>query len=200
MGPIAHNGSASNELTAEYENTLDLNEDMLPLNTRLSSLTPVSSLSCTASPPPLPPVQYGHTVTARPHHIPTMPSLPRSDMNRESFLPTPFRQGYTPGPKPKAADYQDDVEKMLLRAIHEYSCLILSTDAFPHKRKQTQWAEKTWKAACDEVGVHYVCSLHMVRLVRPRRHCRHYHTAEYYLIDHNSWQLGAWLLKGCGSQ
>ena len=55
---------------------------------------------------------------------------------------------------------------MLLDAMHEYACLILTVDAFPDVAKQTQWAAATWRAACDEVGVHYECSVHMTRLVR----------------------------------
>jgi hypothetical protein len=85
---------------------------------------------------------------------------------RTKLLPAPFRQGYTPGPKPKASDYEDGVERMLLNAMHEYACLILSTDAFPNEAKQTQWAEVTWQTACEEVGVHYECSVRMIRLVR----------------------------------
>ena len=72
------------------------------------------------------------------------PTLPRLDMNRDSLPPNPvrlpqapFREGYTPGPKPKAADYEDRVEKMLLNAMHEYACLILTVDAFPNEVKQT---------------------------------------------------------------
>jgi hypothetical protein len=83
----------------------------------------------------------------------------------------PFRQGYTPGPKPKASDYEDCVEKILLNTMHEYACLILTTDAFPNEVKQTQWAEATWRAACEEVGVHYECSVRMIRLVRIQHHC-----------------------------
>jgi hypothetical protein len=85
--------------------------------------------------------------------------------------PAPFRQGYTPGPKPKASDYEDGIEKMLLKAMHEYACLILATDMFPDEMKQTQWAHATWQAACEEVGNHYECSLHMNRLVRLHLNC-----------------------------
>lgn len=103
------------------------------------------------------------------------PSSPRLESNKDLLPqphkrarppPAPFRQGYTPGPKPKAADYEDGVEKMLLNAMHEYACLILSTEAFPNEVKQTQWAKATWQAACDEVGMHYECSVRMIRLVR----------------------------------
>jgi len=108
------------------------------------------------------------------------PSSPRSEVNtdllppphkRTRLPPAPFRQGRTPGPKPKASDYEDGVEKMLLSAMHEYACLILSTDAFPNEGKQTQWAEATWRAACEEIGVHYECSVRMIRLVRLSYYC-----------------------------
>jgi len=108
----------------------------------------------------------------------TTPS-PHSEANRDGLPPrqphakpppAPFHEGYSPGPKPKAGDYQDDVKRMLLRAMHEYACLILTTDAFPNERRQTQWAESTWQGACEEFGVHYECSVHMIRLVRLWHH------------------------------
>jgi hypothetical protein len=83
------------------------------------------------------------------------------------LLLAPFHQGYTPGlNKPKAADYEGEVEKILLNTMHEYACLILTTDAFPDVAKQTQWAVTMWRAACNEVSVHYECTVHMTRLVR----------------------------------
>ena len=138
------------------------------------------------TPPPSPRARIERTTrtSSRIHHTRTTPSsrrmtptLPRLDMNRDSLPPNPvrlpqapFREGYTPGPKPKAADYEDRVEKMLLNAMHEYACLILTVDAFPNEVKQTQWAEAAWRAACDEVGVHYECSVRMIRLVRRQRY------------------------------
>ena len=83
----------------------------------------------------------------------------------------PFREDYMPGLKPRAADYKDGVEKMLLNAMHKYACLVLTADAFPNEVKQTQWAEAMWKAACDEVRVHYECSVYMIRLVRLQLYC-----------------------------
>lgn len=74
-------------------------------------------------------------------------------------------------------DYEQGVQKMLLKAMHEYACLVLSTDAFPNEVKQTQWAKATWQAACDEVGEHYECSVRMIRLVRLKYYCRS-HIAE----------------------
>jgi hypothetical protein len=50
--------------------------------------------------------------------------------------------------------------------MHEYAYLVVGVDAFPDEVKQTQWAKATWQAACDEVGEHYECLTHMIRLVR----------------------------------
>jgi hypothetical protein len=103
------------------------------------------------------------------------PSSPRSETNgnslappreRNKLPPAPFRQGCTPGPKPKAVDYEEGIEKMLLNAMHEYACLVLAVDAFPDEVKQTRWAKSTWHTACEAVGAHYECSPHMIRLVR----------------------------------
>lgn len=105
----------------------------------------------------------------------TLPSSPHSETINDPSAPhqkriklssAPFRPGCTPGAKPKAADYDDGIEKMLLNAMHEYACLILTKDAFPNEVKQTQWAKATWQAACEEAGEHYECSPRMVRLVR----------------------------------
>lgn len=142
------------------------------------------------TPLPSPRAQLEPTIPAPSTHIPrinatpsssrTTPSSPRSELNQDllppphkriRLLPAPFRQGYTPGPKPKAADYDDGVEKMLLNAMHEYSCLILTADAFPNEAKQTQWAEAMWHVACKDVGVHYECSVRMIRLVSLQHYC-----------------------------
>jgi len=119
---------------------------------------------CT-TPPPSPRIQRMRTAPLSPRSEVNADSLP-PPQKRVRLPPTPFCEGFTPGPKPKASDYEDCVEKMLLNAMHEYACLILTTDAFLDEVKQTQWAEATWRAACEEVGVHYVCSVRMIRLVR----------------------------------
>src|SRR5258708_206059 len=105
----------------------------------------------------------------------TMPLLqpPPKDI---THLLAPFHPGYTPGPKPKAVDYEDGVEMMLLNAMHKYACLILTADAFPNKVKMAQWAEAMWQVACKEVGVQYECSVCMTWLVSP---LLYYHTINY---------------------
>ena len=68
---------------------------------------------------------------------------------------------------------------MLLNAMHEYACLILTTNAFPNEKKQTQWAKAMWRAACEEVDVHYDCLVWMIQLVRPQ----HYHHSIELNVD-----------------
>ena len=79
--------------------------------------------------------------------------------------PAPFRQDYIPGSKPKVANYDGGVEKLLLNTMHEYACLILTADAFPNEVKQTEWAKETWQVACDSADTYYECLSHMIRLV-----------------------------------
>ncbi len=59
--------------------------------------------------------------------------------------------------------------------MHEYACLVLTTDAFPDEVKQVQWAEVTWQTACEDLGVHYECSQHISQLVSLQHY---YRTAE----------------------
>lgn len=158
-----------------------LGEDMFPLTLRLPGPSPIA-LSSSSSPPPSARVQDEHTASSRTRHIRATPSSRRTTPSLPRSLPpppkqirlsaAPFRQGHTPGRKPKAADYEDGVEKILLNAMHEYSCLILTADAFPHEVKQTQWAKATWQAACDDVGVNYECSVRIIRLVRLQCYCQ----------------------------
>jgi hypothetical protein len=105
------------------------------------------------------------------------PSSPHSEINGNllalphkwnKLLPAPFRQGCTPGPKPKAVDYEEGIEKMLLNAMHEYVCLVLTVDTFPDEVKQTRWAKLTWYTACEAGGAHYECSPCMIQLVKLR--------------------------------
>jgi hypothetical protein len=140
---------------------------------QLERRIPPSSPRTRRTTPSLP--RTRHATPSSPRTRRTTPSSLRSEVNRDSLPPShkriklppaPFREGYIPGPKPKAVDYDEGVEKMLLKAMHEYACLVLSTDAFPNEVKQTQWAKATWQAACEEVGEHYECSVRMIRLVR----------------------------------
>src|SRR5258708_12443397 len=101
-----------------------------------------------------------HTMSSSQH---TTPLLPRSGENRDSLLqpvqpvrhpPTPICPGYSPGMKPKAADYNDGVDKMLLNAMHEYACLILTTNPFPDDVNQPHWTKPPWTPPFETIEVY----------------------------------------------
>ncbi|KAF8336709.1 hypothetical protein F5887DRAFT_1078611 [Amanita rubescens] len=113
--------------------------------------------------------------------VPRSPSMPiqtperslsrqqRGHHSKNKQLPlAPFCDGKKPGKNPKAADYEESVEKMLLNAMHEFSCLIFTTDAFPDDKVQIRWAWTVWKNACHRVNVHYELSHRMIRLITDR--------------------------------
>ena len=50
--------------------------------------------------------------------------------------------------KPKASDYEDIVQALILRAASEYECLVVTQDAFPDTAIRNKWAKKVWKNAC----------------------------------------------------
>ena len=49
--------------------------------------------------------------------------------------------------KPKAADYIDGVNALILRAASEYESLVSTRDAFPDTAKKNKWARLAWKNA-----------------------------------------------------
>ncbi|KIL58544.1 hypothetical protein M378DRAFT_15456 [Amanita muscaria Koide BX008] len=94
------------------------------------------------------------------------PTIEPSSTNksRHQLQPAPFRDGKSPGKNRKASDYEEGVEKMLLNAMHEYACLVLSHDAFPDDATKGKWARLVWKNACEEVETYYELSSRMARL------------------------------------
>ena len=50
--------------------------------------------------------------------------------------------------KPKASDYQDVVQALILRAASEYKSSIATEDAFPDTATRHKWAKRAWKNAC----------------------------------------------------
>ena len=47
--------------------------------------------------------------------------------------------------RPKASDYEDVVEALILRAAFEYELLISTINAFPGTTLQHKWANQAWK-------------------------------------------------------
>jgi hypothetical protein len=54
--------------------------------------------------------------------------------------------------RPKARDFEDEVEPLILRACFPYEARILTTSPFPDKTSRTTYAKLGWKEACEAVG------------------------------------------------
>ena len=161
--PFSHIQTTLPPPHAQHEHTTPSSPSHVQVDSTIQLLLPLS--------------QCMHTMSSSQR---TMPLLPCSEENRDLLLqpvqpvrhpPTPFCPRYSPGMKPKAANYDDSVDKMLLNAMHEYACLILTTDTFPDDVKQTQWAKATWNAACEDIGVYYESSVCMSWLVSLQHYC-----------------------------
>ena len=57
--------------------------------------------------------------------------------------------------KPKASDYQDVVQALILRAASEYESSIATEDAFPDTATQHKWAKRAWKNTCAVANEKY---------------------------------------------
>ncbi|KAJ7288660.1 hypothetical protein C8J57DRAFT_1494938 [Mycena rebaudengoi] len=81
-----------------------------------------------------------------------------------------LREGFVaaPGIKPKAADYQDVPQALLLRAIADYCSRIIAIYAFPPVNTQTQWAADCWTVACRAAKERYLLSDRMAKLITKR--------------------------------
>jgi hypothetical protein len=58
--------------------------------------------------------------------------------------------------KPKAADYEDIVNALIVRAAAEYESLISTKDAFPDTATRNKWAKKCWINAGIDADERYV--------------------------------------------
>ena len=67
--------------------------------------------------------------------------------SKEKKVPQ-FAVGYVNSGKPKAADYEDDVQALLLHAMHEYKSCIVGVSPYPNSANQSKWAKICWKDAC----------------------------------------------------
>jgi hypothetical protein len=76
-----------------------------------------------------------------------------------------FAVGYVSGGKPKAADYKDDMQALLLRAMHEYESRIVSVSPYPDLANQSKWAKICWKEACHVTVKDYGMTEQMSKMV-----------------------------------
>lgn len=108
-----------------------------------------------------------------------MPS-PRGGRSERSSLPPPV-QALAPAPlptaellegimtssRPKASDYVDVVNAILVRTMFDYEGLVSTHDAFPSPALRRQWALRCWKMASKDADELYDLSDRMCNLVSP---------------------------------
>ena len=58
--------------------------------------------------------------------------------------------------KPKAADYEDIVNALIVQAASEYESLMSTKDTFPDTATRNKWAKKCWMNAGNVANEHYV--------------------------------------------
>jgi hypothetical protein len=58
--------------------------------------------------------------------------------------------------KPKAADYEDIVNALIVRAASEYEALISTKNSFPDTATRNKWAKKCWTNAANAADEHYM--------------------------------------------
>ena len=76
-----------------------------------------------------------------------------------------FAVGYVSGGKPKAADYEDVVQALLLRAMHEYESRIVGVSPYPDSTIQSKWTKICWKEACFVAAEDYSMTEQMSKMV-----------------------------------
>ncbi|KAJ7244484.1 hypothetical protein C8J57DRAFT_1011188, partial [Mycena rebaudengoi] len=79
-----------------------------------------------------------------------------------------FADNFKAGSRPKAADYEDIVQALLIRAMAEYSVYILTVYAFPDTDMQKKWVRECWRAAGKIAGKRFALSDRMANLIKKR--------------------------------
>lgn len=109
----------------------------------------------------------GSSSPVRTEPIPLQPTTVHNSVDSGS-VPA-FRAGVTVNPKsPKAGDYEDVVQALILRAAAEYEGLISTKDAWPTTTLRYKWAVKSWKNANRDAEENYQITAGINSLVRFR--------------------------------
>jgi hypothetical protein len=100
---------------------------------------------------------------------PVRPSSPEAGHDDSAKKSPAFREGVVVNPKkPKAADYEDIVQALIIRAAFEYEALVSTKNSFPDTALRHKWAVKVWKNLTQDTEEHYVMTDAISSLVCPR--------------------------------
>jgi hypothetical protein len=85
------------------------------------------------------------------------PSTQAGSANAAVVLQTPsLRKDSSVNPKkPKASDYENVVQALILRAAFEYEALVSTKNAFPDTTLRHKWALKVWKNTMKDTDEHF---------------------------------------------
>ncbi|KAF8805888.1 hypothetical protein BYT27DRAFT_7257811, partial [Phlegmacium glaucopus] len=94
------------------------------------------------------------------------PSLAQAKKPAKSIAK--FQDGAVIGKRAKAADYEDVVSALLIRAMFDYEGLVSTHDAFPDISLCRQWTLRCWKQALKDADEWIEISDRMITLVKKR--------------------------------
>lgn len=91
---------------------------------------------------------------------------PATQVQNKVFLPTAeILEGITASSRPKASNYVDVVNAILVRTMFDYEGLVSTHDAFPSPALRRVWALRCWKKASKDADEFYDLSDRMGNLV-----------------------------------
>ncbi len=93
-------------------------------------------------------------------------SVARTQTKKVAKSVAKFQQGVVIGKRPKAADYEEVVAALLVRAMFDYEGLVSTHDAFPDLSLRRQWTLRCWKQALKDADEQIEISERMMTLVR----------------------------------
>ncbi len=92
----------------------------------------------------------------------------QADTDQNAPKPSVHRQGAVVNPKkPKAGDFEDVVEALILRASFQYEAFVSTKNAYPDTALRRKWAIKAWKSANSDAEENYAMNPTINSLVRP---------------------------------
>ncbi len=98
-----------------------------------------------------------------------LPTLP------QPAIDAPYKHGQVPTGKPKAADYDPRVDKLIIHACHQYEVLVSTEEPFPEAGTPVTWASRVWSDVCRRAEVNYTLSDHIEKIVSNVSANRHMH-------------------------
>ena len=68
--------------------------------------------------------------------------------------------------KPKADDWEPDVQEILTKAILFYECRLVTEGLFPDHMEEVTWAKVAWLDECDDCGLKIHHNSELIKIVR----------------------------------